>query len=148
MNPPRVTYPVLAPAPPVPKPGDRPKKLRRITRACDYCHKRSIRCRPSNEDRNSCQNCIDFAVACTYDRPAKKRGTKSGQEKAYQEGSGSLDEKRDAQMLLELTNGIPGHGPFSAEEKGNMEKWRAMMEPNEAKIRGLVDVYFEVVYPM
>ena len=148
MNQPRVTYPVLAPAPPAPKPGDRPRKLRRITRACDYCHKRSIRCRPSIEDRNFCQNCIDFAVACTYDRPAKKRGTKSGHEKAHQEGSGSLDEKRDAQMLLELTNRISGHGSFSGAEMENMEKWRSMMEPNEAKIRGLVNVYFEVVYPM
>lgn len=148
MNQPRVAYPALAPAPMAPKPGDRPRKLRRITRACDYCHKRSIRCRPSIEDRNSCQNCIDFAVACTYDRPAKKRGTKSGHEKTRQEGPCSLDESRDAQMLLELTNGIPGQVSFSGIEIGIIEKWRAMMEPNEAKIRGLVDVFFEVVYPM
>ena len=51
-------------------------------------------------------------------------------------------------MLLELTNGIPGQVSFSGIEIGIIEKWRAMMEPNEAKIRGLVDVFFEVVYPM
>jgi hypothetical protein len=88
-------------------------------------------------------------VACTYDRPAKKRGTKSGYGKVtHQEGSSSHDEKRDAQMLLELTNGNQASEFFSATNAAIPEKWRLMMEANEAKIRGLVDVYFEVVYPM
>jgi hypothetical protein len=60
----------------------------------------------------------------------------------------SHDEKRDAQMLLELTNGIQGDATFGASDTAIPEKWRIMMEANEAKIRGLVDVFFEVVYPM
>lgn len=73
----------------------RPRKLQRISQACmfphqrcihvlkdkdvltlfrgDLCHRRSIRCRPSNEDGERCQNCYDFDVACTYDRPSKRR---------------------------------------------------------------------------
>jgi hypothetical protein len=146
-------YPrALAPAPvqPATNLGPRPRKLRRITRACDYCHKRSIRCQPDEGGQAACQNCVDFRVPCTYDRPAKKRGTKSGQEKLalQQEAEGSYDEKRDAQMLLELTNGIQTDGSVAAHDKAIPEKWRVMMEANEAKIRGLVDVYFEVVYPM
>jgi hypothetical protein len=39
----------------------------------DLCHRRSIRCRSSNEDAVRCQNCYDFNVACTYDRPSKRR---------------------------------------------------------------------------
>lgn len=35
----------------------RPKKLQRISQACDLCHRRSIRCRPSTENPEQCQNC-------------------------------------------------------------------------------------------
>lgn len=130
-------------------PESRPRKQRRITRACDYCHKRSIRCRPSPEDASRCQNCLDFEVSCTYDRPAKKRGTKSRSEKlAPQDRSSSHDEKSDAQMLLELTSGFQGNGTLNAGYKAIPEKWRSVMMVNEGKIRSLVDVYFEVVYPM
>ncbi|KAF2090030.1 hypothetical protein K490DRAFT_9838, partial [Saccharata proteae CBS 121410] len=50
----------------------RPKKLQRASRACDFCHKRSIRCRPSDHDGDRCQNCVDFDIACTYTRPWKR----------------------------------------------------------------------------
>ncbi|KAL1296565.1 hypothetical protein AAFC00_000064 [Neodothiora populina] len=53
--------------------NDRPRKLQRISQACDLCHRRSIRCRSSNEDPERCQNCFDFDVACTYDRPSKRK---------------------------------------------------------------------------
>lgn len=143
--------PVIAPAPPKQQnPQEtRPRKFRRVTRACDYCHKRSIKCRASDDVPESCQNCLDFAVACTYDRPAKKRGTKSGYGKqARLDASSSNDEKRDARMLLELTNSVQAPGLFGGAEKSIPEKWRTLMEVHEAKIRGLVDVYFEVIYPM
>ena len=39
----------------------------------DLCHRRSIRCRSSQEDAERCQNCYDFDVPCTYDRPSKRR---------------------------------------------------------------------------
>jgi len=50
----------------------RDKKRRRITRACDYCHQRSIRCPYGTS--SSCQNCLDFQQPCTYQRTARKRG--------------------------------------------------------------------------
>ncbi|RMZ10943.1 hypothetical protein D0860_03597 [Hortaea werneckii] len=55
----------------------RPKKLQRISQACDLCHRRSIRCRPSTENPEQCQNCYDFAVDCTYNRPSKRRRQQS-----------------------------------------------------------------------
>ncbi|KAK5113757.1 hypothetical protein LTR85_010774 [Meristemomyces frigidus] len=55
-------------------PTDRPKKMQRISQACDLCHRRSIRCRPSVESpQERCQNCFDFAVECTYNRPSRRR---------------------------------------------------------------------------
>ncbi|KAF2141328.1 uncharacterized protein K452DRAFT_298714 [Aplosporella prunicola CBS 121167] len=50
----------------------RPKKLQRASRACDFCHKRSIRCRRSDSDEDRCQNCLDFDIACIYTRPWKR----------------------------------------------------------------------------
>ena len=127
-----------------------PKKLRRISRACDFCHKRSIRCKPSQEDATRCQNCLDFGVACTYNRPAKKRGIKSGNSKPpTQDGGSSIDGEQDARMLLELTNSIHGNGNFNVVDKFSVpEKWKSMVQANEGKIGDLVEVYFEVVYPM
>ncbi|KAL2688348.1 hypothetical protein IWX47DRAFT_886962 [Phyllosticta citricarpa] len=57
----------------------RPKKLQRASRACDFCHKRSIRCKPSEIDARRCQNCVDFDIACTYTRPWRRaRGPTAG----------------------------------------------------------------------
>ncbi|KAK0264163.1 hypothetical protein B0A54_12693 [Friedmanniomyces endolithicus] len=54
--------------------SSKPKKLQRISQACDLCHRRSIRCRPSTENaQQQCQNCYDFGVACTYNRPSRRR---------------------------------------------------------------------------
>jgi hypothetical protein len=49
-------------------------KSRRITRACDYCHQRSIRC--INAGGSQCQKCIEFDQPCTYERAVKRRGVK------------------------------------------------------------------------
>ncbi|KAF2033631.1 hypothetical protein EK21DRAFT_58078, partial [Setomelanomma holmii] len=51
----------------------------------DFCHKRSIKCRPSATDQRNCQNCYDFDVSCTYDRP-QRRGRATFVSKSF-EGS-------------------------------------------------------------
>ena len=94
--------------------------------------------------RGCCQNCVDFAVSCTYLRPAKKRGIKSGRSKAGSEnGTSSRDGESGARMLLELTHGNPGTHNHAVPEQ-----WESLVLANETKIQNLVDVYFEVVYPM
>jgi hypothetical protein len=146
-----VSFPPRPPPPNNQQPEtiSKPRKLRRISRACDFCHKRSIRCKPSTEDASRCQNCLDFGVSCTYNRPAKKRGIKSGSAKASSENAAPNDGERDARMLLELTNGIQGMVNFNVVGRFLIpEKWNTMVLANEGKIRDLVEVYFEVVYPM
>jgi hypothetical protein len=93
---------------------------------------------------------LDFGVSCTYNRPAKKRGIKSGSGKSPSEnGSGARDGESDARMLLELTNGIYGNGNFNVVNKFLIpEGWKTMVVTYEVKIRDLVEAYFEVVYPM
>ncbi|ORX35538.1 fungal-specific transcription factor domain-domain-containing protein [Kockovaella imperatae] len=49
------------------------QKKRRNTRACDRCHKASIKCSP-DVSGDSCSSCAAFGCHCTYDRPRKRRG--------------------------------------------------------------------------
>jgi len=136
------------------------KKQRRISRACDFCHRRSIRCRPTQDDGNRCQNCSDFGVECTFNRPMKRRGTKlkaRPQAEYYESPSGE-----HANLLLDLTNPQskqhePSYGTSheSTESSLNInfsidlsEHHQALVLDNLAKIQDLVTVYFEVVYPM
>jgi hypothetical protein len=126
----------------------RPTKFRRISRACDFCHRRSIRCRPSEEDATRCQNCRDFAVRCTYNRPSKKRGTKSGNDKQNESGS-SVEGEQYARVLLDLTNGVQVNGTFKVVDNSIIpDRWRKLVLAHEEVIQELMKVYLEVVYPM
>jgi hypothetical protein len=106
------------------------KKLTRISRACDFCHKRSIKCKACKEDNTRCQNCVDFALPCEYQRPVLKRGGKKKQ---------SSRSKRSGSSPGDGDNDTPWSLP---------EKWRSMASTHDQIIQDLVEVYFEVVYPM
>ncbi|PMD44836.1 hypothetical protein L207DRAFT_541235 [Hyaloscypha variabilis F] len=141
--------------------GFTPKKQRRISRACDFCHRRSIRCRPTQDDGNRCQNCSDFGVECTFNRPMKRRGTKlkaRPQAEYYESPSGE-----HANLLLDLTNPQskqhePSYGTSHESTESTSlninfsidlsEHHQALVLDNLAKIQDLVTVYFEVVYPI
>lgn len=59
------------------------------------------------------------------------------------------DGENDARMLLGLTSGVQGNGTFNVVDNFLIpEKWAKMAQANEGKIRDLLEVYFEVVYPM
>jgi len=52
-------------------------------------------------------------------------------------------------MLLELTNGNIGSSNFQAAGQFSIpEKWKNLVKEEENKIKELVHVYFEIVYPM
>ncbi|KAF6830000.1 hypothetical protein CPLU01_07615 [Colletotrichum plurivorum] len=56
-------------------------KARRVTQACDFCHRRGIKCRAAPSDvlrdgQPSCLPCIEYVQECTHFRQPKKRGTK------------------------------------------------------------------------
>ncbi|EPE08138.1 zinc c6 transcription factor [Ophiostoma piceae UAMH 11346] len=51
----------------------RPQRLLRISKACDFCHKRRIKCQDSPGDVVSrCRNCAEFDIPCTYARPSRR----------------------------------------------------------------------------
>jgi hypothetical protein len=138
----------------------RPRKQLRTSRACDFCHNRSIGCRKS-PGASRCNNCNDFDVACSYDRPAKKRGNPNRRHDLRDMSSG-----QEANLLLQTTNG-PFHGHqrlplatrqhLSTGSEANTENvlsfplataHRELALGEAGMIADLVDVYLEVVYPM
>lgn len=63
-------------------------KRRRVTKACDFCHRRGRKCKPVTEGSGvtpvtgpdgqpSCLTCIEHSAQCTWNRVAAKRGVKS-----------------------------------------------------------------------
>lgn len=129
-------------------------KKRRITQACDYCHRRSIRCRVAGDGQGRCTNCQQFGQPCTRNRPVKKRGVKPrndllpGSENASVSdtpnpatlNSGSWRAAKASGPDADQIN--PSNSPLSD------DVWKAPQAASQATIVDLVEVYFEVVYPI
>lgn len=122
--------------------ADGAKKLRRITRACDYCHKRSIRCRfPGGEEGNKCQNCLDFDQPCLFERVVKRRGAKPRSSAAVQ------DDASPESIKQEVVYGDICRTPSIASSIP-WQEWKASYIAPRHVIADLVEIYFEVVYPI
>lgn len=130
-------------------------KRRRITQACDYCHQRSIRCR-SLENALACQNCEAFAQQCTYNRKPRKRGTKSRHsDPITNERLSRRDEPRPPRTNhTRAMHGNNNRGPdLTAIAVGHalgpaIGSWRAPTILSQAAVMDLVEIYFEIVYPI
>lgn len=144
------------------------QKLRRVSRACDFCHNRSSRCQQSSEDTSRCQKCIDFDLQCTYTRPVRKRGlkskTSSGPSATTHPTLGSPDladyeeqeqEPREVRRHSNLDhasfqphNGVPSGIQSDTPTHSANSHWRAESLPDQETIGALVEIYFDIVYPM
>ncbi|MCJ1477413.1 hypothetical protein MMC13_006084 [Lambiella insularis] len=139
----------------------KPKKLRRVTQACDFCNKRSIQCAASPDDDTRCQNCVDFALPCTYERPTKRRGVRG---KSTSMVNGALPNSPTSTTngstptlhqpaSIRMDGAIPrAHAPPHAfhddDDDEDLPGWKARVVASHATILALVDIYFEVVYPI
>ncbi|KAK7189533.1 C6 transcription factor [Paraphaeosphaeria sporulosa] len=118
--------------------SNRPAKRRRVTQACDYCHRRSIRCQPVVGDiHERCTNCVDFEQPCTRDRAVRRRGVKPRRSMSQQTPSPSLH----TVQTPDSSGPIPSHSSVSL-------PWTAPQVASQAAIVDLIDVYIEVVYPI
>lgn len=114
-------------------------KRRRVTQACDYCHQRSIRCRISESDPSQrCQNCVSFDQPCTRNRPAKKRGVKPR----------NSDFTSDESTVPASLGPQPAPSQIPAPQPRDNGHWRAPHVAGQALIVDLIEVYFDVVYPI
>lgn len=116
-----------------------PQKRRRVTQACDYCHRRSIRCRPTDGDpQQRCVNCIDFGQPCTRDRTVRRRGAKPRHETASLSATNST-----------RTSASTGLSPQISEVSVSVAaSWSAPPVASQALVVDLIEIYFEVVYPI
>ncbi|GAA5947842.1 hypothetical protein JCM3765_001107 [Sporobolomyces pararoseus] len=86
------------------------KKKRRVTKACDQCRKRRIKCAsyPNAALDAPCVICTEAnqAASCTYTRPTRKRGPQPGKSKSLQEKCEALE-----RLVGHLLITIPSVGP-------------------------------------
>lgn len=143
----------------------RPKKQKRIRRACDFCHARSTKCR-QNPQGPSCLVCLEFRQPCTYDRPEKKRGVPGKQYRPPVSIPGpdtGITEspletlpsgEMDARLLLDLNNRAQAdvnpaeQPPVVLVEESTFDRCKALAISAEKHIKDLVELYFEYVQPM
>jgi hypothetical protein len=146
----------------------------------DFCNRRSIKCGKGEDPLGRCQNCADFDVPCTYDRPAKRRGVKAGVKVNAREtpAPGSSEDQTPIGRVH-----APGRASGSSASRSSMyhetasrpsltgdpwtsfntgwsttegydddgalrNSWKAFAISSDQQIRNLVQVYFEIVYPM
>lgn len=155
---------------------DGPKKRsRRISRACDYCHHRSIRCRPS-PDGGACQNCHEFGQPCTFKRQSKRRGiqlsslSEAPLDTAVADANVSRARGQETRSRLPQSEIDRVSYPQSSNESYEVShpearsrilsplsstvqvhpsgKWRAPYVASQATVMDLVELYFEIVYPI
>ncbi|KAL1966273.1 hypothetical protein VTN77DRAFT_4626 [Rasamsonia byssochlamydoides] len=139
--------------------SQRPKKLQRVSKACDFCNRRSIKCSKADDPLGRCQNCADFDVPCTFDRPIKRRGVKSSRARlneAQDQRSPGVRSQSDSSQRY-VRSGDPWGGLStlwsatdnpSRDENALRRSWSAFAIATERTIRNLVQVYFEIVYPI
>ena len=99
-------------------------KRRRATQACDYCHRRAIKCRKSPAE-TSCDNCRDFSQPCTFERRPRKRGVPVRTVARIKASDGACASANEIQ-----------------------EPWTPPPIASQAIIVDLVELYFEIVYPI
>ncbi|KAJ6095866.1 hypothetical protein N7486_006612 [Penicillium sp. IBT 16267x] len=161
--------------------SQKPRKLQRVSKACDFCNRRSIKCGSSEDPLGRCQNCVDFDVPCTFDRPAKRRGVKAGTRVNARDtpiASPAVDQP------VPMSRGNPPEGTAGSSASRNSfhadsvsrpsmlgdawssfntgwstaegydddgalrNSWKAFAISCDQQIRNLVQVYFEIVYPI
>ncbi|OTA53620.1 hypothetical protein K449DRAFT_339622 [Hypoxylon sp. EC38] len=111
-------------------PNSRQKpKRRRATQACDFCHKRAIKCQKSPVDP-SCENCKDFSQPCTFVRQPRKRGLQV-RSVARTDGDSRSKGNSASTSTCEI-----------------QQSWTSPSIVSQATVVDLVELYFEIVYPI
>ncbi|KAJ5168624.1 uncharacterized protein N7482_004218 [Penicillium canariense] len=139
-----------------------------------------IKCSKSDDVLGRCQNCADFDVPCTFDRPAKRRGVKAGTKVHARD---TLTSRSPAGQVQTSQVPQPERASGSSASRSSMypdtpsrpsltadhwtsfntgwsttegydddgalrNSWKAFAISSDQQIRNLVQVYFEIVYPI
>ncbi|WVW80373.1 hypothetical protein I302_102354 [Kwoniella bestiolae CBS 10118] len=130
------------------KPGsssmtDMPTKRRRITRACDRCHKGGTKCSPG-PNPDICGPCFAFGSECTYQRPIKRRGPPAK--------SNSLDNDTTPQRASSSGASISNSPQSKEKERGghkqNDDDWVYEEVASHEQLEELMEAYYRLIYPI
>ncbi|GAA5958833.1 hypothetical protein JCM10213_008033, partial [Rhodosporidiobolus nylandii] len=120
-----------------------PPVKRRITRACDFCNRRGLKCVKDDTapPTTKCGSCERHNVDCTYDRPTKKRGP------APRAAASTTPEASTSQL-----SGPGSTSPAASFLPPSLPTaslpWRpSRLVPVFALLRAL-ETYYEAVYPI
>jgi hypothetical protein len=114
------------------------RKQKRVTKACDFCHRRGLRCkRPDSNSVQGCLTCEEYDVPCTQTRVSRKRGTKPGHTSRTRS-----DE-----------TGVETSGPFSAQMKESTAQGSHLNDTSDSMndrsvITAWIDIYLDTIHPM
>ncbi|ODV89657.1 hypothetical protein CANCADRAFT_46071 [Tortispora caseinolytica NRRL Y-17796] len=113
------------------------RKVNRVSRACDFCHKRGVRCKPmpgvDPAVLSNCLTCFEHNVSCTYTRPGRKRGSKA---RGISPSSSVHTE----------SGGLPIASYVRPSSDTSYSSRYQKIHP--ATVRALVNIYFDTIYPI
>ncbi|KAI0179504.1 hypothetical protein GGR52DRAFT_309512 [Hypoxylon sp. FL1284] len=113
-------------------------KSRRVTQACDFCHKRGVKCREAPGNTEACLTCVEYGRECTRQRQPKKRGTKPRGTRVGTDVSRQPHGEREKDQVTNL---------FGIIDPGKFSKTSASSLGNRKIITTLLDVYLDTVHP-
>lgn len=115
------------------------RKSRRITQACDFCHRRGLRCKPQvghetgheTGHTTTCLTCLEYGQPCTRLRQPKKRGTRP---------------RRPAHVAHDDANtasALPVTAPLATGHSPDLDRLH-----DRKVVTALLDIYLDTVHPI
>ncbi|KAF4975225.1 hypothetical protein FZEAL_7963 [Fusarium zealandicum] len=122
------------------------QKRRRVTRACDECRRKKIKC----DGKQPCTHCSVYSYECTYDKPSNRRRNPAPQ---YIEALESRLQRAESllhKFMPDLDLADPNLDPAIQQEFRNRETVRTHVakprqpppsqpEPNDAHLTSMID---------
>ncbi|KAI9147962.1 transcriptional activator Mut3p [Paramyrothecium foliicola] len=97
------------------------QKRRRVTRACDECRRKKIKC----DGKQPCTHCSVYSYECTYDKPSNRRRNPAPQYIEALEGRLQRAESLLRKFMPDVDLADPNLDPAVQQEFQNREKQRA-----------------------
>jgi hypothetical protein len=128
------------------------QKRRRVTRACDECRRKKIKC----DGKQPCTHCSVYSYECTYDKPSNRRRNPAPQYIEALEGRLQRAETLLRKFMPDVDLADPNLDPAIQQEFSNREKQRSGQNgkqrssqpsssggsdpnPNEAQLTSMID---------
>ncbi|KAK4085570.1 transcriptional regulator family: Fungal Specific TF [Trichoderma aggressivum f. europaeum] len=122
------------------------QKRRRVTRACDECRRKKIKC----DGKQPCTHCSVYSYECTYDKPSNRRRNPAPQYIEALESRLQRAESLLRKFVPDIDLADPNLDPAIQQEFHNRERARAEVaklrtphpaepDPNDTQLTSMID---------